>query len=199
MFTDISLFDWYQHINNVYWCQWLMFKDEVLKASEPVQIFSSDYNYPGTNMDEKLPGRKNSGQVIISILISISIFNSNTSLIVFHLYIFSSVYYSSFFNLIFYLENEWTEARVSWHAVPLQGQLGAALQSLSRCRSKLTLSSSFALQQPFGIYLLSHAVDFVDSEHENSSGTLLKCLFGLQTVCPRRTGSLGASIPNNLQ
>lgn len=84
-----------------------MFKDEcdeVLKASEPVQIFSSDYNYPGTNMDEKLPGRKNSGQVIISI--SISIFNSNTSLIVFHLYIFSSVYYSSFFNLIFYLENE---------------------------------------------------------------------------------------------
>lgn len=141
---------------------------------------------------------KNSGQVIISILISI--FNSNTSLIVFHLYIFfSSVYYSSFFNLIFYLENEWTEARVSWHAVPLHGQLGAALQSLSRCRSKLTLSSSFALQQPFGIYLLSHAVDFVDSEHENSSGTLLKCLFGLQTVCPRRTGSLGASIPNNLQ
>lgn len=51
-----------------------MFKDEcdeVLKASEPVQIFSSDYNYPGTNMDanyskqKKLPGRKNSGQVII--------------------------------------------------------------------------------------------------------------------------------------
>lgn len=154
-----------------------------------------DVNYSKQN---KLPGRKNSGQVIISILISI--FNSNTSLIVFHLYIFfSSVYYSSFFNLIFYLENEWTEARVSWHAVPLHGQLGAALQSLSRCRSKLTLSSSFALQQPFGIYLLSHAVDFVDSEHENSSGTLLKCLFGLQTVCPRRTGSLGASIPNNLQ
>lgn len=33
-----------------------MFKDEcdeVLKASEPVQIFSSDYNYPGTNMDAK--------------------------------------------------------------------------------------------------------------------------------------------------
>lgn len=56
---------------------------------------------------KKLPGRINSGQVIISILISISIFNSNTSLIVFHLYIFfSSVYYSSFFNLIFYLENE---------------------------------------------------------------------------------------------
>lgn len=82
-----------------------------------------DVNY---SKQKKLPGRKNSGQVIISILISI--FNSNTSLIVFHLYIFfSSVYYSSFFNLIFYLENEWTEARVSWHAVPLHGQLGAAL------------------------------------------------------------------------
>lgn len=43
-----------------------MFKDEcdeVLKASEPVQIFSSDYNYPGK--EKKLPGRKNSGQVII--------------------------------------------------------------------------------------------------------------------------------------
>lgn len=152
-----------------------------------------DANYSKQN---KLPGRKNSGQVIISILISISIFNSNKSLIVFHLYIFFLLYITHHYILSGKRVNRGSGQLT---CSPPASQLGAALQSLSRCRSKLTPSSSLALQQPFGIYLLSHAVDFVDSEHENSSGTLLKCLFGLQTVCPRRTGSLGASIPNNLQ